>query len=234
MQPPLDLWLIRHAQPLVDSGICYGQTDVLADSAATALAAQTLAQQLPQGLSIFCSPLQRCELLAHTLYGLRADLSFKNDIRLSEMHFGNWEMQAWAQIPRSQLDDWTADFAHYPVGQHGESTMGVVQRVLQALVDASTQAFASVRKSSDPRAMVWITHAGVIRAVGWLMETLALMEQLEPTGPAEQHHPTLYPARPLRAGEWPQDAPRFGCWQRLRVPSLPQLHRLQKALASQA
>ena len=232
MQPSLDLWLIRHAQPLVDSGICYGQTDVLADAAATALAAQTLAQQLPQGLPILCSPLQRCELLAHTLCGLRADLSYKKDVRLGEMHFGNWEMQAWDQISRSQIDEWTADFAHYRVGQHGESTMDVVQRVLQALVEIRTHPLAQAGESGDPSgAMAWITHAGTIRAVGWLMETLALIERLEP---AEQPHPTPYPARLLSAGEWPQDALRFGCWQRLHVPSLPQLHRLQKALPSPA
>ena len=231
MQPTLDLWLIRHAQPLVDSGVCYGQTDVLADAAATLLAAQTLAQQLPQDLYFLCSPLQRCELLAHTLCGLRADLSYKKDARLGEMHFGNWEMRAWAHIPRSQLDDWTTDFAHYRVGQHGESTMGVVQRVLQALLDTTAQALSLAGHSIAPKAIAWITHAGVIRAVAWLMETLALMEQLEP---AEQPHPTLSPARPLSARDWPQGALRFGRCQQLRVPSLPQLHRLQKALTSPA
>ena len=29
------LWLVRHAQPLIESGICYGQLDVAADAGAT-------------------------------------------------------------------------------------------------------------------------------------------------------------------------------------------------------
>ena len=31
----MKLWLVRHAQPLVDAGVCYGRLDVAADPAAT-------------------------------------------------------------------------------------------------------------------------------------------------------------------------------------------------------
>ena len=38
----MNLILVRHAQPLVASGLCYGALDVAADLAATQLAAQAL------------------------------------------------------------------------------------------------------------------------------------------------------------------------------------------------
>lgn len=44
-------WLVRHAQPLIAPGVCYGATDVAADEHATLLTARTLAQVLPPGLS---------------------------------------------------------------------------------------------------------------------------------------------------------------------------------------
>jgi alpha-ribazole phosphatase len=56
----MKLWLLRHAQPLVDSGVCYGALDVAADEAATHVAAQGAAQALPPDLLVWHSPLQRC------------------------------------------------------------------------------------------------------------------------------------------------------------------------------
>jgi alpha-ribazole phosphatase len=69
------LWLVRHAQPLVASGVCYGATDLAADPQATLQAAQVLALTLPKGAAVSSYPLQRYELLTHILRGLRLDLS---------------------------------------------------------------------------------------------------------------------------------------------------------------
>jgi len=95
----LKLWLARHAQPLIAPGICYGATDVPADAQTTLDAAQTLSRALPFGLLVSVSPLQRCELLKHSLQALRPDLVFKSDARLVEMNFGTWEGQRWDAIP---------------------------------------------------------------------------------------------------------------------------------------
>ena len=65
--PGARLWLVRHAQPLVAPGVCYGALDLRADPAATADSAQRLAAALPPRLSASHSPLQRCEQLAHAL-----------------------------------------------------------------------------------------------------------------------------------------------------------------------
>ncbi len=147
------LWLVRHAQPLVDAGICYGQLDIPADALATWACAQKLAEVLPAGIAVASSPLQRCEQLAAVLIGLRPDLIYKTDSRLMEMNFGDWEGRAWADIAKNELDAWTEDFAHYKAGHTGESVAQFMARVIQA--------FDELCPAKDT---LWVTHAGVIRA----------------------------------------------------------------------
>ena len=147
------LWLVRHAQPLIEPGICYGQLDVKADLAAIKKNAEMLKNVLPQGTCILTSPLQRCELLAHVFIGLQPDLMVKKDTRLQEMHFGEWEGRAWADIDKAELDAWTDDFANYRAGGTGESVTQFMARVAAA--------FDELDPTQDT---VWVTHAGVIRA----------------------------------------------------------------------
>ena len=128
----MKLWLVRHAQPLIESGICYGRLDVAADAAATIECAQKLAAQLPPGTRVITSPLQRCEQLAHVLLGLRPDLACKTDTRLQEMDFGRWEGRAWQAIGQAELQAWTSDFANYTVGRDGESVTMFMARVASA------------------------------------------------------------------------------------------------------
>ena len=146
------IWLARHAQPLVEPGICYGQLDVAADAVATTAGARALAAVLPAATRIVCSPLQRCELLAHALCGLRADLTYKTDPRLMELDFGAWEGRRWDDIGQTALDSWVADFAHHRPGG-GESMAQFMQRVASAWDDARQTPLT-----------LWVTHAGVIRA----------------------------------------------------------------------
>ncbi len=165
----MKLWLVRHAQVLLPPGICYGATDVAADAAATLSTAQALAAELPQGLPLWVSPLQRCEQLAQALQGLRPDLAYKTtEPSLAEMDFGHWEGQAWSSIPQHALDAWVADFAHHRFGG-GESVTEVMQRVAQAW-DASRRAGQDA---------VWITHAGVIRAASLLHQGLRQVQRAD-------------------------------------------------------
>lgn len=188
----MKLWLVRHAQPLVEAGICYGRLDMAADADATAECATKLARQLPAGLHVISSPLQRCEQLAHALQGLRPDLAYKTDLRLQEMHFGQWEGRAWQDIDRAELDAWTADFAHYAVGSNGESVAAFMRRI--------GAAFDALPHPGD---VLWITHAGVIRAVELLAQGLRHIE---------------------RADQWPKDAPKYGQWRTLALPTRPAHH----------
>ena len=153
----MKLWLVRHAQPLIASGVCYGATDVAADPQATLQAAHELVRWLPQGQALVSSPLKRCAQLAQCLRMLRPDLSYKTDSRLAEMDFGCWEGQRWDAIPKADYDGWTADFADYRFGGH-ENVQAFMQRVA-SLWDETQQAAEDA---------VWITHAGVIRAASLL------------------------------------------------------------------
>jgi alpha-ribazole phosphatase len=160
------LWLVRHAQPLVARGVCYGTTDMPADEAATKHAAMALAQQLPIGARLFSSPLQRCRQLTQALLVLRADLQASIEPRLVEMDFGCWEGQRWDAIPRSAIDAWTADFGGLCFGG-GESVQTLLNRVA-GIWDAS-------RKSN--KQTVWITHAGVMRAAMLLQQNVRTVQR---------------------------------------------------------
>lgn len=149
---PAAIWLARHARPLIESGVCYGQLDVPADALATATSARALAATLPPAIRVVCSPLQRCELLAQALCALRPDLAYITDLRLMEMNFGSWEGRRWDDIGQPAIDAWVADFAHHRPGG-GESAQAVLQRVEEIWDEART--------AGDS---VWVTHAGVIRA----------------------------------------------------------------------
>lgn len=147
------LLLMRHAQPLIASGVCYGATDIEADASATQVAARQLAPLLAPGARVWCSPLRRCLQLAHALGSIRPDLALCQDARLAEMDFGHWEGWRWSDIPRAELDAWTAQFWQLRFGGR-ESVAELMARVGAAWGDAQA--------STLP--VAWVTHAGVIRA----------------------------------------------------------------------
>ena len=108
------------------------------------------------------------------------------------MDFGAWEGQAWSAIARAEIDAWAANLAgHAPGG--GESLAAMLQRVALALRDAAARAHD---QGAD---MVWISHAGVARCVQWL----------------QQHGPGRAP----QAHEWPLQAPDFGAWVSVALPT---------------
>ena len=192
----LSLWLVRHAQPLIDAGVCYGATDVPADGPATELVARALADILPLHCRMHVSTLQRCEQLAQALCGLRPDLVAESEPRLMEMNFGAWEGQRWVDIPREELDAWTTDFAHWHCGgirSGGECVQDFMQRIAAVWDECRERQ----PKTTHCASVVWITHAGVIRAANLLA---AGQRQV------------------LNARYWPEAAPAFGGWQHIRVP----------------
>lgn len=176
----MKLWLARHAQPLIVSGVCYGATDVAADGQATLVAAQALSRVLPAGVLLRTSTLQRCERLAHSLLALRPDLSCENDDRLVEMNFGLWEGQRWDAISRPELECWTHDFGQHACGG-GESVDQFMGRV--------TTVWDEARALSQDT--VWITHAGVIRAAMLLSQ-----------GVRQVSHAHEWPQQAPGFGEW--------------------------------
>lgn len=155
------LWLLRHAQPLIAPGVCYGQLDVPADHGHTLQAALRFASVMPRQAIVRYSPLQRCEQLAQSLQAQEAHLVA--DTRLQEMHFGQWEGQSWNDIGHAAVDAWSRDlYGHAPGG--GESLCAMLRRVQAALVESWQH-----DSQCGTRDVVWVTHAGVARCVHWLL-----------------------------------------------------------------
>lgn len=146
----MQVYFIRHTKPAISSAICYGHTDLdLADSFKEE--AEIILKQVPENLDVvFSSPLLRCKSLADR-FGCRQII----DDRLIELNFGNWEMLAWDDIPKVQLNAWMADFVNIkPEG--GESFLALYHRVANFI--------GALRKEGHQKVAV-VTHAGVIRAV---------------------------------------------------------------------
>ena len=148
------LWIVRHATPLIASGVCYGALDVAADTQHTLLAAHALSQAIPLNCKVWVSPLQRCMQLVDALSDIRPELKLQIDTRLREMDFGTWEGVAWNAIPLAAMQAWTNNFGEHRFGGV-ESANEVLARVAD-LWDAA-------RQHPDEN-QVWITHAGVARA----------------------------------------------------------------------
>ncbi|WPB57501.1 histidine phosphatase family protein [Xylophilus sp. GOD-11R] len=170
-------WLVRHARPIVDCGICYGHLDVAADPVATALVAQDLAGRVPAGWSLVSSPLRRCRQLAEAIARLRPALALSEDAALAEMNFGTWEGRSWQDIGAAAIDAWTRDFAHLAPGG-GESVTTFMARV------------AAVLRSPVAGDRVWITHAGVMRAAELIAQGTSTIESA-----------TQWPSQPIGYGE---------------------------------
>lgn len=179
----MKLWLLRHAAVTLPAGLCYGASDVPADAALTREAAQAFAPLPPPGTPVWVSGLLRAQQMAGALQAERPELgAARIDTRLNEMDFGAWELQRWDAVPRSAFDEWMADFAHHRFGG-AESTQMLLYRVAAVLGELRPATSTDV---------VWVTHAGVIRAV--------------------QHIVTSGDVHIRDAAEWPKDAPETGGW----------------------
>lgn len=153
----MELWLIRHPEPEVPPGVCYGQSDLAVREGALESALRGLS--LPAFDRLRTSPARRCRELARRLHDTPVE-----DARLSERHFGAWEGRSWDEIgrcglrDRALLDAWAADpWDFAPPG--GESA-----RMLRDRVDAAVR-----QEVSAGGVAVWVTHQGVIRAAAGLL-----------------------------------------------------------------
>ena len=149
----MKLTLIRHTSLQVATGICYGQSDidVATSFASEAANAQTKLAKITFD-AIYSSPLQRCVKLAQAL-NLGEPVV---DNRLMELHFGDWELQAWDDIPRDTFDDWAHDYANL-APPNGETFSQLQQRGLSFLDE-----ILSKHKNGH---IAVVTHGGMIRAL---------------------------------------------------------------------
>jgi alpha-ribazole phosphatase len=147
----LHVW--RHPRAIGAEGRCIGRTDLPVDPRrAKRLAHRIRALARRQGLPaiVITSPLQRSLAVGRWL--ARWGWLHRVDPALSELDFGAWDGQRWADIPQAAVDAWCAAFpAHGPGG--GECVAALLERVA----------------AFDPgAARLIVTHGGWLSAARWL------------------------------------------------------------------
>ena len=97
----MKITLIRHTRVAVETGICYGWSDV-----GVAPSFETEASRVKENISneqfdiVYSSPLSRCRKLA-AFCGFHEPIL---DDRLKELNFGEWEMKKWDDLTTPVLN----------------------------------------------------------------------------------------------------------------------------------
>lgn len=147
----MDIYLIRHTEPDVPRGVCYGQADI-GVTASFLNEAAIIRQHLPREIkAVYSSPLQRCKMLATHLFP-GTDISYHD--HLMEINCGHWELKSWDEIKKDQLDMWMGDFINVRI-PGGESYTDLYNRCSAVFDECATNEL--------PAAIV--AHGGVIRSI---------------------------------------------------------------------
>ena len=149
----MKLSLIRHTSLAIEPGICYGQSDIDVAASFASESASTQAKLANLDFNaVYSSPLQRCVKLAEALS--LGETVLEN--RLMELNFGDWELQAWDDMPRDLFDAWAHDYANI-APPNGETFSQLQLRCINFLDEM-------LAKHADEHIAV-ISHGGTIRAL---------------------------------------------------------------------
>ena len=151
------LYFVRHTKVGVQSGICYGQSDVRLsnDFKSDFKLVSSRVKNIPE--SVYSSPLNRCVKLANYLANDPIC-----DSRLMELNFGEWEMKKWADLNDDVAKEWMDDYIHRSC-PGGESFLELIMRLDSFLNELQTQEDVLI-----------ITHGGIIRAAYHLLNKVPL------------------------------------------------------------
>lgn len=170
------LTLIRHTQPEIAQGICYGQTDI--DVAVTfATEAATVSGWLTAPDLIITSPLLRTNRLAEYLATYHG-CELRSHSDLMEMNFGDWEGRAWNDIARAEIDAWSADILHYtpPNGESAQQMMKRVNAMMQDLTQLPQQHIALIAHGGSIRAVLaQLARIPLSRTLSWQIDYGAII-----------------------------------------------------------
>lgn len=147
----MEIYLIRHTQPDIGKGICYGQSDIcLAGS--FDLEWNGIRGELPAEIDmIYSSTLQRCTLLAAKIAAFY-NAPVVKDPRLMELHFGDWEMKRWDDLDQAALKLWMDNYLEKRC-PNGESYHDLRLRLLSFLHELR----------GDKGRKLIVTHGGIIK-----------------------------------------------------------------------
>lgn len=169
----MKIYAIRHTQPEIEPGICYGQSDLnVAHTFSTER--ETIAEQI-KGIAfdrIYSSPLLRCKILAESLFP-KKEIVFEK--RLKELNFGDWELKSWDDIYASKHGKLWMDNYQILATLNGESYLDMEERITS---------FWSDLKARKDKQVVIVAHAGVIRILKSLIEDVPISQLFEDFKPA--------------------------------------------------
>lgn len=161
----MEIYLIRHTTPNIEKDICYGQSDIDVTENFENEAKKIVTQiQFDDLTKVFSSPLKRCKKLAE-----KFSKNIQFDERLLEINFGNWELQSWNTIPRSESDPWMNDFVNVTI-PNGESYLDLAARA---------DLFFEEIKLLKCEKIIVVTHAGVIRTIMAKLNNIALVKSFD-------------------------------------------------------
>jgi alpha-ribazole phosphatase len=189
---PFPIALVRHTQPDIAPGVCYGRLDIGLTPAGHAAILPIITQLATHpATAIWTSPAQRCRILAELL-GAARHITPHRDPNLLELDFGAWEGRPWAEIPRPMLDAWAASPLNFapPNGETGAALLARVNAVHAALI-------------AQAAPCIVIAHGGPLKLLIALLRgaTPDLLAQAPPLGSV-----TLIenPATPMPASSAPE------------------------------
>lgn len=151
--------IFRHTSVDVLPGVVYGDTDVPLAASFPAEAEKVKAKMADfKPDIIFCSPLQRCRLLAQHLFPF-GEIEF--DARLKELNFGDWEEKTWDAVYQEKAGRFWFD--NYASAQcpGGEAFPDLMHRVRHFMRDRLSVA--------DGKKVAVVTHGGPYRIVRGLL-----------------------------------------------------------------
>lgn len=104
------IYLIRHTEPEIEKGVCYGQSDIDVKNSFLLEANKVLSKiNISSKTKIISSPLRRCSKLANFI---SSNQEIKIDNRLKELNFGLWELVPWKEINQDDLKKWGDNYLH--------------------------------------------------------------------------------------------------------------------------
>jgi alpha-ribazole phosphatase len=164
----MEIYLIRHTPPKIETGICYGQTDLPVDENFSS-DFENIKNKIPQSVdTIYSSPLIRCKVLAEELLKRSDNRLIHFDERIKELNFGKWEMKKWESIDHLEFEHWESDLLNYNI-PGGECLFAMQNRVTSFIDDLLNQKNGKV---------LIITHAGVIRCFLSRFKNISLLDTL--------------------------------------------------------
>lgn len=145
---------IRHTRPLIDAGVCYGQSDVPLAPSYLYDRVELSKKLRHQYDYVYSSPLLRCQVLAKSLGCSEITL----DDRLLEYNFGDWELQPWSELTCEHAKQWFNDYVT-TVPPKGESLIEMNSRVLDFFDQLVKQ------HQAGNKTIAVVCHAGVLRLI---------------------------------------------------------------------